>query len=306
MATKQIFSEKVPHLDSADVLTDSEHVGAGECEDHEVFKKTQDGVDFRTVGWFKACIIFVKVMFAVGVLSLPACMYSLGAIGGSLSIVVWGVFNTYAFLILGEFREKHPGCHSIADMANVVGGVVAKEITGVLFIFAYVLCAGAGIIGVATGLNALSHHGACTVWWAFIATIVVAIAASIRKLQHVGWLTYAGFVSIYVAILIVVIGVTQRDRPAGAPQEGPYDLGYHAINNPGFAAGMAASSTVFYSSAGTSAFLPVISEMRNPRDYKKALYLCMTVVTGSYLCFSLVVYRWCGQWVAVPSLGVRL
>jgi hypothetical protein len=112
-------------------------------------KKTQDGVAFRTVGWFKACVIFVKVMFAVGVLSLPACMYSLGAVGGSLSIVVWGVFNTYTFLILGEFREKHPGCHFIADMVNVVGGV-AKEITGVLSIFAYVLCAGAGIIGVAT------------------------------------------------------------------------------------------------------------------------------------------------------------
>ena len=134
--------------------------------------------------------------------------------------------------------------------------------------------------------------------------IVIALAASVRKLQHVSWLTYAGFISIYAAVLIVVIGVTQRNRPAAAPQEGDYDLGYYAINNPGFVAGMAASSIIFYSSAGTSAFLPIISEMRNPKDYKKALYVCMSVVTGSYLCFSLVVYRWCGQWVANPSLGV--
>jgi hypothetical protein len=306
MAAEKEFSEKVPQLDTADPLTDSELAVQGEVDDHEVFKKTQDGVDFRTVGWFKASVIFVKVMFAVGVLSLPATMYSLGAVGGSLSIVFWGLFNTYAFVILGEFRERRPGCHSIADMADVVGGVVAKEITGVLFIFAYVLCAGAGIIGVSTGLNALSHHSACTVWWSFLGMVVIALTASVRKLQHVGWLTYAGFISIYVAVLVVVIGVTQRDRPAAAPQEGPYELGYHVINNPGFAAGMVASSTIFYSSAGTSAFLPVISEMRNPKDYKKSLYLCMTVVTGSYLCFSLVVYRWCGQWVAVPSLGVGL
>lgn len=273
-------------------------------EEHEVFKKTEDGVSFRGVGWFKACIIFVKVLFATGVLSLPASLYSLGAVGGSLSIVAWGAFNTYSFVILGNFRKKHPHCHSIADMAEVAGGFFAKELTGILFLIGYVLVTGSGIIGVSTALNALSHHSACTVWWSLIGAVVIIATASVRKLQHVGWLTYAGFISIYAAVLIVVIGVTTRDRPAAAPQEGPYELGYAAINNPGFAAGMVASSTIFVSTAGTSAFIPVMSEMRNPKDYKKALYLCMIVVNASYLAFSLVVYRWCGQWVASPSLGV--
>jgi hypothetical protein len=277
-----------------------------EEEEEEVFKKTDTGVNFRRVGWFNAGVIFIKVLFATGVLSLPSTLYSLGAVGGSISIVAWGCFNTYCFVILGNFRTKHPHCHSIADMADVVGGVVAKEATGLLFIIAYVLVTGSGIIGVSTALNALSHHGACTVWWSFLATVVIVATASIRKLEHVGWLTYAGFVSIYAAVLIVVIGVTTRDRPAAAPQEGPYDLGFVAINNPGFAAGMVASCTIFVSSAGTSAFLPVMSEMRNPKDYKKPLYFCMALVTASYLAFSLVVYRWCGKWVASPSLGVRI
>ncbi|CAG8887271.1 unnamed protein product [Penicillium egyptiacum] len=272
-------------------------------EEHEVFKKTEDGVSFRSVGWFKACIIFVKVLFATGVLSLPASLYSLGAVGGSISIVAWGAFNTYSFVILGNFRKKHPHCHSIADMAEVAGGFFAKELTGLLFLIGYVLVTGSGIIGVSTGLNALSHHSACTVWWSLIGAVVIVATASIRKLQHVGWLTYIGFISIYAAVLIVVIGVTTRDRPAAAPQEGPYDLGFVTINNPGFAAGMVASSTIFVCTAGTSAFIPVMSEMRNPKDYKKALYLCMIVVNASYLAFSLVVYRWCGQWVASPSLG---
>ncbi|KAG5291464.1 neutral amino acid permease [Histoplasma ohiense] len=274
-----------------------------DTEENEVFKKTTDGVNFRNVGWFKACIIFTKVIFATGVLSIPSALYSLGAVGGAISIVAWGAFNTYCFVILGGFRERHPGCHSIADMVLVTGGPIAKEITGILFIIAYVLCAGTGIIGVATGLNALSHHGACTVWWSFLAAVVIVLTASVRKLEHVGWLTYAGFSSIYIAVFIVVVGVTQLSRPAAAPQTGPYDLGYHAFNNPGYAAGMVASSTIFVSSAGTSAFLPIISEMRNPKDYKKALYLCMGGVTASYLCFSVVVYRWCGKWVANPSLG---
>ncbi|KAL3475833.1 transmembrane amino acid transporter protein-domain-containing protein [Aspergillus californicus] len=272
-------------------------------ETQEVFQKTSSGVNFRKVTLLSATVIFTKILFATGVLSLPSALYSLGAVGGSISIIAWGLFNTYSFVILGNFRMKHPHCHSIADMAEVAGGVVAKEITGLLFIIAYVLVTGSGIIGVSTALNALSHHGACTVWWSFLGTVVIVATSSIRKLEHVGWLSYLGFLSIYTAVLIVVIGVTLQDRPAAAPQEGPYELGYVAINNPGFAAGMVASCTIFVSSAGTSAFLPVISEMREPREYKKALYCCMVLVTSSYLAFSLVVYRWCGMWVASPSLG---
>lgn len=99
------------------------------------------------------------------------------------------------------------------------------------------------------------------------------------------------------------IGVTTRDRPAAAPQTGFFEFGYRAIGNPTFAAGMTAASTIFVSSAATSAFLPVISEMKRPKDYPKAVYLSMTFVTASYLTFSLVIYRWCGKWIASPSLG---
>lgn len=75
------------------------------------------------------------------------------------------------------------------------------------------------------------------------------------------------------------------------------------IAHPNFVDAITSVATIFCSGAGTSAFLPVISEMRRPRDYNKAVYLCMGIVTASYVTFSLVVYRWCGKWVASPSLG---
>jgi hypothetical protein len=35
---------------------------ADPLEDREIFKKTHDGVDFRTVGWPRASVIFLKSM----------------------------------------------------------------------------------------------------------------------------------------------------------------------------------------------------------------------------------------------------
>lgn len=46
-----------------------------------------------------------------------------------------------------------------------------------------------------------------------------------------------------------------------------------------------------------------MSEMRNPREYKKAVNWCMGLVTAAYVSFSLVVYSYAGKWVASPSLG---
>ncbi|KAJ4388135.1 hypothetical protein N0V93_008740 [Gnomoniopsis smithogilvyi] len=158
-------------------------------------------------------------------------------------------------------------------MAEVIGGLVFKELVGAFFMVAYTICVSTGLVGAATGLNALSNHAV------------------------------SGFISVYVAVFIVVVGVTTLDRPAAAPQTGEFDLGYHVIAQPTFVAAITAVSTIFVSSSGSSAFLPVISEMRRPKDYNKAVYLCMSIVTASYLSFSLVVYRWCGQWVASPSLG---
>lgn len=53
-----------------------------------------------------------------------------------MSVIGWGALNTYTAVIQGNFRNKHAHCHSIADMAEHVGGIVCKEITGLLFIIA--------------------------------------------------------------------------------------------------------------------------------------------------------------------------
>ena len=43
--------------------------------------------------------------------------------------------------------------------------------------------------------------------------------------------------------------------------------------------------------------------MRNPRDYTKSLVVAQTIVTLVYLVIGIVVYYYCGSYVASPALG---
>lgn len=133
--------EKIAPHDNAGVEYEPE-TKLGEMSDdekHEVFQKNAN-VDFRTVGWVRCSIIFLKVLFATGVLAIPTAMTALGAVGGALSVLGWGMLNTYTAVIQGDFRNRHRGCHSIADMAHEVGGFWLKELVGGLFVIACKRC----------------------------------------------------------------------------------------------------------------------------------------------------------------------
>jgi hypothetical protein len=101
-----------------------------DVEDGEIFKRGEGTVDFRTVSWVHTSVIFLKLIFATGVLTIPSAMYTLGALPGAINVLGWQFLNTWCALILGQFRQNHAGCHSIADMGALVGGKVVKEITG--------------------------------------------------------------------------------------------------------------------------------------------------------------------------------
>jgi hypothetical protein len=283
-------------------------------DEAEVFVTGQDGVNFRTVCWIRASMFFLKMTFAAGVLSIPAALYNLGAVAGCIFIVFWGGLNTYCAVLQGQFKLRYPSVHTIADSAHIAAlqlgftkrnAFVVKEITEFVYLFTWILCAGVSTLGFSIALNAVSKHGTCSVAFGFVAYIIVASVASIRKIHNLGWITWVGFISIVTAIMIVVIAVTLRDRPAAAPPTGDFELGFAALPPVGttFATAWSASLAIFSSSANTSGFVPVISEMRRPQDYFKSVYVCMAWITASYLALATTVYAYCGRWVASPALG---
>lgn len=104
-------------------------------ESREIFQTQIDGVDFKTVSWQRATVVFVKIGFAMSILSIPGALASLGSVGGCLTIVGFTFLNTCELywiqrlhgakiltqkrvdtgLILGDYHNKHPECHSKID-----------------------------------------------------------------------------------------------------------------------------------------------------------------------------------------------
>jgi amino acid transporter len=77
----------------------------------------------------------------------------------------------------------------------------------------------------------------------------------------------------------------------------PLFLDVRMFHNPGFLPGVQAGTNILLAFTGGPAFYNVLSEMRNPRDFNKSVYLAQTWVTVTYLVISCVIYASVGQWV---------
>ncbi|KXT18348.1 hypothetical protein AC579_938 [Pseudocercospora musae] len=301
--------------DDIDVGTVESLKNADYNAEAEVFSATGEGqVNFRTVGWIRASMFLMKQTFATGVLSMPSAMYYLGGVASALFIVFWGLVNTRSAYIQGEYKLAHPGMHTVIDGAEMsikhltgsrFWGKVAKYIAEILYLISWLLCVGLAVLAIGTALNAITKHGTCTVAFNVIAMIISIAAGSIRKIHGLGIILWIGFVSAIVSVLMVVIAVAIRDRPAYAPKTGPYELGFQAGPPPGttFAQAWAGSIAIYASSSNTCGYIPVMSEMRRPQDFFKSLYVSTTFVNSAYLSLAMVMYAYAGKWVTSPALG---
>lgn len=102
--TTTIATAEKSSPDVADILSPAQPIqddglkNFGEVrETREVFKAHVDGVEFRTVSWQRAAILFLKIQFAMSILAVPSTLAALGAVGGALSIVGWGTLNACEF-----------------------------------------------------------------------------------------------------------------------------------------------------------------------------------------------------------------
>lgn len=108
---------------------------------------------------------------------------------------------------------------------------------------------------------------------------------------------------VLTSLVFTVSIAVSLQRPAAAPQTGPWSSDYKLFASPSFPQAMAAVSTIIFSFTGTPYFFTIFAEMRVKKDYFKSMYLCQSVVFSIYAITGIMVYYFCGSYVTSPALG---
>ncbi|WVQ96905.1 hypothetical protein IAU59_004013 [Kwoniella sp. CBS 9459] len=276
----------------------------------------EDGPNYRNVGWLGATVLILKSQIGLGVLSLPSALATLGIVPGILCLVGVAGIMTWSGYVVGQVKMRHKQVYSVVDIGEVMFGRVGREVFAAIYCIckSFPLCAsltlsvmifvvGSAIVGASIGLNAISLHATCTAVFVAVSAVVGFLLASIRTLGNISWLGWVGLISMLSAIITLTISVGLQDRPAAAPQVGPYESGFRIIGQPSFVEASTAVSSLILAYAGVPTYISIISEMRDPRMYNRAMFTAQGLITAVYVAIGTVVYYFCGEYVATPALG---
>lgn len=202
-----------------------------------------------------------------------------------------------------QFKMAYPWVHNMADAFYVLfrplgpkAGAIAREFGGAAQTIFLVFSMASHILTWTICLNTLTNGATCTIVWGVVGLVLFWICDLPRTLLNVSWLSCVSFVSIVTSVLVTMVALGVINPGQGqfrgtAPPGTPFASAFLSVTN------------IVFAFAGHVAFFSFISEMKEPKDFTKALVLLQITDTGMYFVVALVCYAYAGQDVLSPALG---
>ncbi|KAF2725864.1 aromatic and neutral aliphatic amino acid permease [Polychaeton citri CBS 116435] len=269
-------------------------------EENDDEKEGDEEINYQTLTWWQCGMIMIAETISLGILSLPSVLATIGMVPGVILIAGMGVTATYSGYVIGQFRLAYPWVHSFGDAGQILFepikmGTAGRELFGWAQTIFQIFSMASHILTWTICFNTITDSATCTMVWGVIALVVFWLFDLPRTLKNVSYMSIASFCSIFSAVMITMIDVGV-EKPKGNERLSPFQtLGFTTAFN--------SVANITFAFAGHSCFFGFISELRDPKDWPKALALLQISDVTLYLVSAIVIYVFCGDQVQSPALG---
>ncbi|XHG05571.1 hypothetical protein AWENTII_008789 [Aspergillus wentii] len=289
MSTPQIDPVYNDHPD------DEKKVNLDDARDEDPFGNEECAeVKYRTMTWWNCGMLMIAENISLGILSLPSAMATLGIVPSIILILGLSGISWYTGYVIGQFKQRFPHIHSMADAGEMLMGPFGREFVGVCQLLFLIFLMSSHILTFTVLFNTITGHGTCTIVFGVIGLIVSCIGALPRTMAKVYWMSLASCISIMIATLVTMIAIGVQ-----APDHVEVDV----TTNVSFAEGFLAVTNIVFAFIAHVAFFGFISEMQDPRDFPKSLAMLQVTDTTMYIITAVVIYRYAGPDVKSPALS---
>ncbi|KAK7751486.1 hypothetical protein SLS62_006571 [Diatrype stigma] len=277
-------------------------------------------IQYRTCSWQKTAALLFSEYICLAIMSFPWSYSILGLVPGLILTIVQALIVLYTSLVLWEFCLRHPEVRDVCDIGQMLfwGKTWAWYFTAVMFILnntfiqALHVLIGAEYINTMAGPN--TSVGCQTVVFAIITTLVCWIASLPRTFDMLSKLGTASAVFTFIAVVLATIFAGIEDHPAGFLAEPDATSPALPWGNPivtaipitgtTFVAGLNAFLNISYTFIGQITLPSFIAEMREPKDFPKALWACTILEIFVFSIVGAVIYAYTGnQYMTAPAFG---
>ncbi|KAI0065079.1 hypothetical protein BV25DRAFT_1906208 [Artomyces pyxidatus] len=277
-------------------------------EDVEVQLQAESdhAIKYRTCSWQKTAALLFSEYICLAILSFPWSFSVLGMVPAVIVTLVVAASVQYTSLILWRYCLKYPETRDVCDIGRKLfgGSQTAYNITAVLFILNNTFIQALHCLVGAKLLNTLSDSALCTVAFSVISACACFLVSLPRTLNQLSGLGVFSAVTMGLAVLLAIIFSGVQDHPYGYILGEEPQVTAMPVNGTTYVAGMSAFLNISYTLIGQITLPSFIAEMKNPKDFPKALW---AVTIAEMIVFSLcgaLMYHYIGnQYITSPAFG---
>ncbi|KAI2637314.1 amino acid transporter [Xylaria nigripes] len=292
--------------------------------DKQMAQEAGSTIQYRTCSWQKTAALLFSEYICLAIMNFPWSYSILGLVPGLILTVVQALLVLYTSLVLWQFCLRHPEVRDVCDIGQMLfwNQKWAWWFTAIMFVLNNTFIQALHVLTGAKYVNTIIG-GETTAISCQTVTIglIVALISWISSLPRTfGVLSHLGTASAFftfISVILAVIFAGIESHPAGynpVPTTDPLTgkelpwgepiVTILPLATTTFVNGLNAFLNISYTFIGQITLPSFIAEMREPRDFPKALWACTIL---EIIVFSIVgggVYAYTGnQYMTSPAFG---
>ncbi|KAH7921683.1 hypothetical protein BV22DRAFT_1071856 [Leucogyrophana mollusca] len=271
-----------------------------------VNRERDHAIKYRTCSWQKTAALLFSEYICLAILSFPWSYSVLGLVPGILLTLAIAFIVLYTSLILWRFCLKHPEVRDACDIGRMLfgGSDLAYNITAVFFFLNNTFIQALHVLVGAELLNTLTDSAACTILFSLIAAIACFFISLPRTLDQLSALGTVSAFFTFVAIVLAIVFAGVQSHPFGYVEGVEPLVTAWPVKGTTYISGMSAFLNITYTLVGQITLPSFIAEMRDPKEFPKALWAVTIAEIIVYTVCGSLIYHWTGnQYVTAPAVG---
>ncbi|WPG99215.1 Hypothetical protein R9X50_00202600 [Acrodontium crateriforme] len=247
-----------------------------------------NAIKYRTCSWQKTAALLFSEYICLAIMSFPYSYSVLGLIPGLILTVVIAGLVLYTSLTVWEFCLRHPEVKDVCDIGQMLfwNQKWAWWFTAVMFLLNNTFIQGFHCLVGSKYLNTMTDGAVCTIVFSIVVAIVSFFCSLPRTFSTLAKLATLSALFTFISVLLAAIfAAVEKEPPRGYDPKDPIALYLIPQKGTTFADGMNAFMNISYTFIGQITLPSFIAEMKEPRDFPKALW---AVTIAEVILFSLV------------------
>ncbi|KAH6894607.1 transmembrane amino acid transporter protein-domain-containing protein [Thelonectria olida] len=292
-------------------VSDAESPSAADIMDKQVTSEEGNGIQYRTCSWQKTAGLLFSEYIVLSIMSFPWSYSLLGLVPGLILTVVVAGLVLYTSLVLWDFCLRHPEVRDVCDIGQMIwwNKKWAWWWTAGMFVlnntFIQALHVLVGAIYMNTMTEADTIHACRTVAFAVVVTVLSWLGSLPRTFHMLSKLGFGSAFFTFISVFLATAFAGAQGKPAGYPAYGEPIISVWTPKSTTLVTGMSAFMNMSYTFIGQTTLPSFIAEMRDPRDFPKALWACTMAEIVTFSVVGSVIYAYTGnQYMVTPAFGM--